>query len=74
MEKKEAFKIVYEELSKIPYFMGSYDAKNGNIDFIAGIGTVMEYISYEVSEENYLNFSKEFSENLQKSKEKAKKY
>ena len=65
MTKKEAFKIVYDELTEKGLFIGKFDAKHGNVNFMYGIELVMEYISYyaECNEE----YEKLFMENFRKS-------
>lgn len=68
----EAYKAVYEDLSKCPLFMGEYDAKNGNKHFIYGIMTVMEAIADRVSDEAYNEYNKISLENLAKSVDIAK--
>ena len=47
MDKKtrDAFRIVFEELTRNPIFKGKYDAKNGNEHFMYGVFTVMENIA-----------------------------
>lgn len=73
MNKTEAFKIVYDELKKVPMFTGKYDAINGNEDFMFGICTVMEYIAYEVNEPTYEEFSTMWVGNVLDSFAKANK-
>jgi len=68
---KEAYKLVFEDLKKCDMFIGKYDAKNGNTNFMYGIGTVMENIAYTISEEVGKEYSDLFSENMQASKEAA---
>lgn len=60
------------EMRQIGIFNGTFDAKNGSWEFMHGVACVMEYLAYQVSEEYLENFSKEFSENMQKSIDKAK--
>lgn len=64
INKKEAYSIVFEDLRKIFLFKGIYDAKNGNENFMYGIGTVMECIALGVSEKEYENFNNEFYRNM----------
>lgn len=64
MDKQEAYKIVLEDLKKIPLFMGSYDACHGNEHFMHGVAAVMESIAYKVSDEEGDAFSDEFVHNL----------
>ena len=57
MTKKEAFKIVYDELTQCPMFCGKYDALHGSEDFMFGICTVMENIVINIDEDTYDEFS-----------------
>lgn len=72
MDKKtrDAFRIVFEELTRNPMFKGKYDAKNGNKHFMYGVSTVMENIAYNADEWLGENFSDTFFENMIKSEEK----
>lgn len=76
MENKtrEAYRIVLNDiLNKSPgMFVGNYNAKNGNDNFMHGIGTVMEYIAYSVDDRTGEDFSELFTKNLIKSIDKAK--
>ena len=75
MLKRLAYKIVYDNLTKpsaCGLFVGKYDAKNGNENFMNGIWTLMEYIAYKVSEKNGDKFNELFLDNLEKSEQKAK--
>ena len=71
MDKSEAYKIVFDDLIQCNLFKGIHDAKNGNVFFMYGIATVMEYIAYGVSEECLEKFHKEFTQNLIASEEKT---
>ena len=64
MTKEEIIKELVEEMSRCGLFIGKYDAKNGNKNFIYGIQTVMEYLSYKVSDEYGDNFSNIFLKNM----------
>lgn len=71
-ELQHAYKLVYEDLisDNAPnLFKGIYDAINGSEKFMYGIDTVMEFISYNCSEETYDSFSEMFFNNMDKSKE-----
>lgn len=74
-EVKKAYKIVLEDLTKggCGLFVGNYDAKNGNAQFMYGISTVMEHIAYKAGKKEYEEFSKTFFENMEKSVDKAHK-
>lgn len=71
LTKARAFKIVYDELSKVDMFMGKFDAKNGNDKFMSGVQTVMEAIAYGVSEDMQCAYTDIFLANWLNSKEKA---
>lgn len=62
------WKEVYEELVKVPLFVGNYDAKNGNLSFMHGISIVMGYISYEAGKQE--EFDEMFLKNIIKSERK----
>ena len=65
MDKFLAYKTVLEDMKeKGPkYFQGIYDSKHGNADFMYGICTVMDWISYYARDEK---FSDDFIENMVK--------
>lgn len=63
MDKKIAYKIVFDELTKINMFCGKA-SEYANIYFMNGIGTVMEVIANNISEAKGANFEKEFTKNL----------
>ena len=46
MTKQEAYLLVYKDLMQISMFRGSYDARNGNEDYMCGISSVMETIAW----------------------------
>lgn len=69
--EKTTLKNIFEELKKCGLFVGKYDAKNGNEQFMYGVCAVMECLTYMISEEDGDNFSKEFIENMLTSEEKA---
>ncbi len=71
---RQAYRTVFDDLSKCPLFMGYYDAKNCKEDLMYGISTVMEFIAGGVSEECLDNFNKTFSENMRVSEERAKEW
>lgn len=72
MDKKIAFGIVLQELTKCDLFCGKYDAKNGNESFMNGVGCVMEFIAGFINDETYEAFSDMFLHNLLASEDKAK--
>lgn len=71
-ELHEAYKMVYDDIMNrgSGMFQGVHDAKHGNENFMFGIYTVMEFISYNAGTFN--EFSDIFHDNFQKSVDKAK--
>ena len=69
---QDAYRIVYNDIlnNECGLMVGTYDAKNGNEDFMYGIATVMEWIAYHVSEADGEAFSELFIKNMIKSEEK----
>lgn len=63
-------KELFDKMSECNLFMGIYDGEHGSEEFMHGVGTVMEYIAYHVSEETLENFSEKFTKNLVKSLDK----
>lgn len=63
----EVLKKIIEEMRKCDLFAGKFDAKNGNVNFMYGIETVMEYLTGLISEEYHDEFEKEFMINFEKS-------
>lgn len=55
---------LFEKMQNVDLFIGKYDAKNGNENFMIGIGTVMEYIAHEISQETYEEFYDKFLKNM----------
>jgi len=70
MDKKEAYKIVFEDLKEIGLFVGKYDARHGIRRYMMGIQIVMDAIAAEISEEEYDKFDTEFVNNLIESERK----
>ena len=70
---REAYRIVLNDIlnNDCGMFIGEYDAKNGSAEFMNGIGTVMEYLAYLVSDEYGAKFEDIFLKNLIKSEERA---
>lgn len=73
MTKRDAYKIVYDDLCKCNMFTGIYDAKNGNEHYMFGIGTVMEAIATGVDEETWEDFLDIFYHNMGESEKKVRK-
>ena len=71
---REAYRIVLNDMlnSGVRVFVGNYDAKNGNEKFMTGIGTVMEWIAYKVSEDECNAFTDMFVANTIKCKKESK--
>lgn len=65
MDKFFAYKTVLKDIKENgpKTFQGFYDSKNGNVDFMYGICTVIEWISYFAGDEK---FSDNFIENILK--------
>ena len=64
MNKKEAYRIVFEDLKKFDMFRGRYDAKNGSKQLMHGISAVMEVIASTISDECHDEFVEEFLKNM----------
>jgi len=69
--RTEAYKLVFDDLTKCNMFKGIYDAKHGNEDFMYGILIIMENIALNVSEDCYEKFTAEFTKNMVESENKA---
>lgn len=66
-EEKKVIEKVVDEMTECGLFCGKYDAKNGSAEFMHGIYTVMEYLTYLVGEEYSTEFQDIFLENMIKS-------
>lgn len=64
MDKRVAYRIVFNELIKNPLFTGIYDAENGSKEFMHGVATVMENIAYNISPDMCHSFSAGFCNNM----------
>lgn len=66
MKLEQAYHMVYDDMinSGCGLWVGKYDAKHGRKDFMFGIGTVMEYIAYQVSEKEGRRFLVKFANNM----------
>lgn len=75
MTKQDAYRIIYNDMLNrdIGLFLGKFDAKNGNPNFMYGISTVMEFIAYECSEADYDDFQTIWDTNFQQSIKNARK-
>lgn len=65
---KKAYKLVFDDLSKIGLFMGKYDAIHGKETFMLGIGTIMEYIASSAEDDTYKKFDSQFYTNMNNSR------
>lgn len=71
MIKRLAYKIVFNDLSKLSMYSGRYDAKNGNVHFQYGMWTVLEHIAYNAGADVGA-FNSSFSQNMLESEERSK--
>ena len=51
----EAYKVVLEDLAKFEMFRGIYDAEHGNAKYMFGVGLVMETISREAKDYDFMD-------------------
>lgn len=65
--EREALKKIVENMRECGLFVGKFDAKSGNINFMYGIETVMEYLTSLISEEYHDGCEKEFLNNFERS-------
>lgn len=66
---KQAYQMVFDDLSQNCMFQGYYDAINGNPYFMTGVETVMEVIASRAYNEQYAeNFADIFACNMAISK------
>lgn len=70
---QDAYRIVFNDMMNrdCGLLVGKYDARNGNNHFMFGIGMVMEWIAYSVSDADGDAFSELFTNNLIESEKKA---
>ena len=71
MNKSEAYKIVFDDLTQCNLFRGIYDARHGNEYYMYGVVAVMENIAMGVSDECWKRFDEEFNQNMIESEKKA---
>lgn len=64
---------VFINLCECGMFVGKYDARNGNKDFMYGIETVMENLAYMISDKVYNTYNNVFLKNMEKSEKKVDK-
>lgn len=65
--EREVLKKIVENMRECGLFVGRFDAKNGNVDFMYGIETVMEYLTSLISEEYCDEYQKEYINNFKRS-------
>lgn len=70
---RNAYRIVLNDILNrdIRMLTGNYDVKNGNRHFMHGVGIVMEFIAYNVSDEDGNSFSDLFMKNMIESENKV---
>jgi hypothetical protein len=66
MTTQDAYRIVLNDIlnSGCDMFIGKHDASHGDFHFMYGIGTIMEFIAYKVSEADGDAFSDLFIKNM----------
>lgn len=69
--EKATLKNIFKELKKCDLFIGKYDAKHGDENFMYGVSAVMESLAYMISEKYGNDFSQDFVKNMLTSEEKA---
>ena len=65
--EREALKKIVENMRECGLFVGRFDAKNGDLHFMYGIETVMEYLTSLISKEYCDEYEKEFINNFERS-------
>lgn len=65
--ERAILKKIVENMRECGLFAGKFDAKNGNVNFMYGIETVMEYLASLISEEYCDEYQKEFINNFERS-------
>lgn len=74
MNTREAYRIVYNDIlnKDVGLFLGRFDARKGNDHFMYGVCTVMEFLTYSISDEEGDAFREIWDENFQKSLDEAR--
>ena len=72
LQLQECYKTVFNDIigRGDSLFTGCYDANNGSIELMRGIGLVMEYLAYTADDDLGVEFSDLFIENIIKSQKK----
>lgn len=65
--ERTILKKIVENMRECGLFAGKFDAKNGNVNFMYGIETVMEYLTSLISKEYCDEYEKEFINNFERS-------
>lgn len=65
--EREVLKKIVDKMREYVLFVGKFDAKHLNVNFMYGIETVMEYLTGFISEDYHTEFEKEFRTNFEKS-------
>ena len=70
---REAYRVVLNDIlnNGCGMFAGNYDASNGSAEFMHGILAVMEYIAYNICDEQGDDFSNMFIKNMIASEQKV---
>lgn len=71
---QDAYRIVFNDMMNggCEMLVGKYDATNGSEQYMFGVGMVMEWIAYRVSDEDGDAFSDLFTKGLMESEQRAK--
>jgi hypothetical protein len=69
-EKKIVKKIIEDLMKQNGLFAGNYDAENGNLEFMYGISSLLEYLAYSVDENFGNDVEDVFVKNILKSEKK----
>ena len=70
--KEKTLQEILNEMQEISIFNGTFDAVNGSWEFMHGVACVMEYLTNQISEECYQEFQEKFWKNFSNSIDKAK--
>ena len=70
-EKAVLKKILSDTMEGCAVFRGEYDAKNGKEDFMYGVGSLLEYLAYSVSNHFGKKVENKFIKNMIKSEKKT---
>ena len=65
--ERAILKKIVENMRECGLFVGKFDVKNGDLHFMYGIETVMEYLTRLISKEYCDEYEKEFINNFERS-------